>query len=73
MTAIDFNPDGTYFCSGGNDTLKIWDLNKNGVLVESIDSAWKGVQDILWCDRGIKGIASSGGYLTTWFCLMGNR
>lgn len=73
MTAIDFNPDGTLLCTGGNDTLKIWDMDKNGLLVDTIDTAWKGVQDILWSDKGIKGIASSGGYLSTWFCFMENR
>lgn len=48
ITAIDFNPDGSKICTAGNDILKIWNMNKNGILTETLDSAWKGVQDVLW-------------------------
>ena len=48
-------------------------MDKNGLLVETIDSAWKGVQDLLWCDKGIKGLASYGGSLSVWFCYLGDR
>lgn len=70
ITAIDFSPDGTLLCTGGNDILKIWNMRKNGLLIESIDSAWKGVQDLLWCDKGIKGISSNAGNLSVWFCYL---
>jgi len=36
ITAIDFSPDGKYLCTGGNDILKIWNMGKNGALIESI-------------------------------------
>ena len=48
ITAIDFSPDGKQLCTAGNDILKIWNMNKNGVLLETIESAWRGVQDIMW-------------------------
>ena len=73
ITAIDFNPDGSKLCTAGNDILKIWNMNKNGVLTETFDSAWKGVQDVLWCDKGIKGIASHGTSLATWFCYLDGK
>ena len=73
ITAIDFNLDGSRLCTAGNDILKIWNMDKNGLLVETIDSAWKGVQDLLWCDKGIKGLASYGGSLSVWFCYLGDR
>jgi WD40 repeat protein len=28
ITAIDFSSDGSFLCTGGNDILKIWDMNK---------------------------------------------
>ena len=28
ITVIDFSPDGSFLCTGGNDILKIWDMNK---------------------------------------------
>ena len=73
ITAIDFSTDGSFLCTAGNDILKIWNMNKNGLLLESIDSAWKGVQDILWVDKGIKGLASYGGTLSVWFCYLGDK
>ena len=31
------------------------------------------MQDILWVDKGIKGLASSGGTLSVWFCYLGDK
>lgn len=73
ITAVDFNVEGTRLCTAGNDILKIWNMNMNGILTETIESAWKGVQDISWGDKGIKGIASHGGYLSTWFCYLDGK
>ncbi len=73
ITAIDFSSDGAFLCTAGNDILKIWNMTKNGLLLESIDSAWKGVQDILWVDKGIKGLASHAGTLSVWFCYLGDK
>jgi WD40 repeat protein len=73
ITAIDFNLDGTLLCTAGNEILKIWDMRKNGLLIESIDSAWRGVQDVLWCEKGIKGLSSYGGSLSVWFCYLGDQ
>ena len=73
ITAIDFSPDGTLLCTGANDTLKIWHMRKNGLLMESIDSAWKGVQDLIWCENGIKGISSNAGVLSVWFCYLAEK
>lgn len=73
ITALDFNPDGSKLCTAANDILKIWNMNKDGILVETFDSAWKGVQDVLWSEKGIKGIASYGGALSTWFCYLDDK
>ena len=73
ITAIDFSPDGNFFCTGGNDIMKIWHVKKSGLLIQSIDSAWKGVHDLLWCDKGIKGISSYAGNLSVWFCYLAQK
>jgi hypothetical protein len=33
ITAIDFSPDGTFLCTGGNDIMKIWHVKKSGLLI----------------------------------------
>ena len=68
ITAIDFSPDGKHLCTAGNDILKIWNMNKNGALVESIESGWKGVQDIIWTEKGLLGLASNSSTLSVWYC-----
>lgn len=68
ITAIQFSPDGRNLCTAGNDILKIWNMNKNGLLMETIDSAWRGVQEIVWTDKGLLGVASSNQNLSIWYC-----
>lgn len=43
-------------------------MRKNGIFVEAIDSSWKGVADILFCERGIKGIAANSDITSVWYC-----
>lgn len=68
ITAIDFNLDGRYLCTAGNDILKIWNMNKNGSLLESIESTWRGVHDIMWTDKGLLGLSSASNTLSVWYC-----
>ena len=48
-------------------------MEKQGILLESIEAGWKGVLDVLWVDKGIKGLASHGGALSVWFCYFGDQ
>ena len=43
-------------------------MRKNDIFVEAINSSWKGVSDILFCERGIKGIATNFDTTSVWFC-----
>lgn len=36
ITAVDYNVEGNRLCTAGNDILKIWNMNMNGVLTETI-------------------------------------
>ncbi len=36
ITAITFNDKGTLFYTASNDTLKIWNMAKNGMLIEAV-------------------------------------
>lgn len=67
ITAITFDDEGKYLYTAGNDTLKIWNMAKGGLLIETIDSPWKGVQDICWNSAGgLLGVAAGTHYLSTW-------
>jgi WD40 repeat protein len=73
ITAIDFNLDGSLLCLASTNILRICDMKKSGVLIESLDSSWKNVQDILWCSKGIKGLAVSGEDVSVWFCYLNDK
>lgn len=36
ITALDFSNDGRYLYTAANDLLKIWNMGKNGLLIEQI-------------------------------------
>jgi katanin p80 WD40 repeat-containing subunit B1 len=44
VTAIAFDEKGSVMYTAANDTLKVWNMAKGGLLVETIESPWKGVQ-----------------------------
>lgn len=51
-------------------------MRKKGVCLEAIESNWKGVQDVIWGDKGIKGISLGSGdsqNLAVWFTYLGDK
>lgn len=46
ITAIGFSNDGKTLYTAANDVLKSWNMYKNGLLLESFETNWKGVQDL---------------------------
>jgi hypothetical protein len=44
ITGIGFSQDGKILYTAANDVLKSWNMNKNGLLVETFEANWKGVQ-----------------------------
>ncbi len=52
--------------TAANDTLKLWNMAKGGVLIETVESPWKGVQDISWTVNGLLGVAADTKYLSVW-------
>ena len=43
-------------------------MNKNGMLLESIESAWRGVHEIMWTEKGLLGLSSTSTALSVWYC-----
>lgn len=43
ITAITFDDEGKFLYTAGNDTLKVWNMAKGGLLIETIESPWKAV------------------------------
>lgn len=66
VTAIAFDEKGSVMYTAANDTLKVWNMAKGGLLVETIESPWKGVQEICWTEDGVLGVAASQHYLSFW-------
>eukprot|EP00919_Chromeraceae_sp_WS-2016_P081804 GHVR01193213.1.p1 GENE.GHVR01193213.1~~GHVR01193213.1.p1 ORF type:complete len:160 (-),score=13.93 GHVR01193213.1:2568-3047(-) len=73
ITAIDFSDDGKLLYAASNDMLKVWNMRKNGQLVETIEANWKGVQDIIYIKGALAGVASNGGFLSVWVCDLEKR
>ena len=44
ITSIGFNEDGRVLFTAANDVLKSWNMYKGGVLLETFDTAWRGIQ-----------------------------
>jgi hypothetical protein len=68
VTAIGFKEDGKILFAAANDVLKSWNMYKSGMLVETFDANWKGVQDISMIKGALMGVAFSAGTLSLWGC-----
>lgn len=68
VTSIGFSEDGKTLYTAANDVLKSWNMYKNGLLLETFDASWKGVQDMAMVKGALMGIAFSGGALSLWVC-----
>lgn len=66
INAIEFSEDGSLLFTACNDSLKVWKMGKDGMLVDTIDSSWKGVQDLCLIDGTLVGIAFHNGILSYW-------
>ena len=67
VTAIGFSEDGKTLYTAANDVLKSWNMYKNGLLLETFDAGWKGVQDIAMVKGALMGIAC-GVTVSLWVC-----
>ena len=54
--------------TAGNNFLKVWGMGRGGVLVESVEAEWRGVQDLCAMGSGLVGVAFRGGALSLWSC-----
>jgi len=70
ITAICFSDDSKSLITAANDVLKSWNMHKNGLLLESFDVSWKGVQEISMINGTLMGIAFYAGSLSLWTCDM---
>ena len=43
-------------------------MYKNGLLLETFDAGWKGVQDIAMVKGALMGIGCGGGVVSLWVC-----
>lgn len=68
VTSISFSEDGKTLYTAANDVLKSWNMYKNGLLLETFDASWKGVQDMAMIKGALMGIAFSAGTLSLWVC-----
>ena len=66
VTSIAFDDEGKVLYTAANDTLKIWNMAKGGLLIETIESPWKGVQEICWTPDGVLGVAAGTHHLSFW-------
>lgn len=66
ITAIEFSEDGRILYTAANDSLKLWNMGKHGLLLDSIESPWKGVQDLCMIEDTLTGIAWSPAGLSVW-------
>jgi katanin p80 WD40 repeat-containing subunit B1 len=41
-----FTSDGKKILSAAQDSLKVWDMEKEGLLVDNIETNWRGIQDM---------------------------
>jgi len=46
VTGLCFSNDGKILYAAANDVLKAYSMFKNGLLLETFESNWKGVQDM---------------------------
>ena len=67
VTSIGFSEDGKTLYTAANDVLKSWNMYKNGLLLETFDAGWKGVQDIAMVKGALRGIAC-GATVSLWVC-----
>lgn len=66
ITAMTFDDDGKILYTASHDTLKMWNMAKGGLLIEAVESPWKGVLDICWTNNGLLGVAAGTNYLSIW-------
>ena len=66
ITSITFSDDGRILYTAANDLLKSWNMYKGGILVEQVETNWKGVQDIAMIQEALMGIAFTAGHLSLW-------
>jgi katanin p80 WD40 repeat-containing subunit B1 len=66
ITAIEFSDDGRILYTAANDSLKLWNMGKHGLLLDSVESPWKGVQDLCMINGALTGIAWGASGLSVW-------
>lgn len=66
INAIEFSHDGKLLYTACNDSLKVWIMGKDGMLVDNIDCSWKGVLDLCLIDETLIGVAFANGLLSFW-------
>ena len=68
ITTLGFSEDGKTLYTASDDILKSWNMYKNGVLIETFDTNWRGVQDMSMVKGALMAVGSSNGKLHLWLC-----
>ena len=66
ITSIAFSEDGKILYTAANDLLKCWNMYKGGILLDQVETSWKGVQDMAIIQDNLMGVGFSGGNLNLW-------
>ncbi|KAL4445218.1 hypothetical protein ABPG74_022031 [Tetrahymena malaccensis] len=67
---ILFNSDGDVLFSAAHESLKVWNLDKDGLLLDNVESQWRGIMDLQISEKddSIIGITSYQQTFALWAC-----
>lgn len=68
IESIEFDPEGKYVFTASQNSLKVWDIEKEGRLRSKYDIKWKGVLDMKVGekDRRLYGLSATPNEFTVW-------
>ncbi|EAS07712.3 katanin con80 domain protein (macronuclear) [Tetrahymena thermophila SB210] len=67
---ILFNVDGDVLFSAAHESLKVWNLDKDGLLLDNVESQWRGIMDMQISENedNIIGVTSYQQNFALWVC-----
>lgn len=68
ITSIGFSEDGKTLYTAADNVLKSWNMYKNGMLLQTYDTNWKGIQDMAMIQGALMAVGYSLGTINLWLC-----